>query len=74
MSKLDLIFEAKLIPLNKVWPEIPKANEFRPIAILSHLYKFIELRFIEKLDNYLINKLDPYQVGFVKGQGTSVNI
>ena len=41
--------KAKLVPLNKVLPEIPKDREFRPIIVLSPLYKFLELRFLPKL-------------------------
>ena len=49
MNKLKSIFKARLVPLNKKWPDIPKPDEFRPIAIISHLFKFIELRFMIKL-------------------------
>lgn len=58
MKKLKKIFRAKLVPLNKVWPDIPKQNQFRPIKILSHMYKFLELQFLDKLENYLIDGLD----------------
>ena len=49
MELLQSIFNARLVPLNKVWPAIPNYNEFRPIAILSAMYKFLELRFLPKL-------------------------
>ena len=62
------------MPLNKVWPDIPKADQFRPIVIESPLYKFIELRFYYKLRRYLKFGLDRNQTGFVPGMGTSVNI
>ena len=38
-------FETRLVPLNKVHPKIPKANEFRPIIIQSPILKFLEARF-----------------------------
>jgi len=49
VAKLDQIFEARLVPLNKKYPDIPNHEDFRPIAILSHLYKYMELRFMEKI-------------------------
>ena len=49
----DQIFEARIIPLNKVWPDIPKIDQFRPIIILSHAYKWLELRFLYKIQRYL---------------------
>jgi hypothetical protein len=71
---LERTFEARLVPLNKVWPKTPKADEFRPIVIESPLYKFIEMRFLPSLQNYLTNIMDKNQTGFVSGCGTSVNI
>jgi hypothetical protein len=46
------MFQARLCPLNKVWPNIPLSDEFRPIEVLSPLYKFLELRFLSKLNTY----------------------
>jgi len=46
------------VPLNKEFPNIPKEGKFRPIAILSPLYKFLENRFLKKLEDYLIDRLD----------------
>jgi hypothetical protein len=60
------MFQARLCPLNKVWPNILLSEEFRPIVVLSPLYKFLELRFLSKLDTYLTQKLDRNQIGFVK--------
>lgn len=37
---------ARLIPLNKVHPDLPQSDQFRPITILSSLYKWIETRFL----------------------------
>ena len=50
---LSSIFEARLCPLNKVWPEIPSRAEFRPIVILSPMFKFLEIRFLARLNGYL---------------------
>jgi hypothetical protein len=61
---------ARLIPLNKAYPKLPHHDEFRPIAILGGLYKWLEARFIEKLRTYASNTLDRNQVGFVPGMGT----
>ena len=71
---LEKTFEARLVPLNKVWPDIPKGDEFRPIVIESPMYKYLELRFLPQLRKYLVDKLDKNQTGFVPGCGTSVNI
>ena len=60
------MFEARLCPLNKVWPQIPKNDEFRPIVVLSPLFMFLELRFLSKLNKYLTYQLDRNQIGFVK--------
>lgn len=38
------------------------------------MYKWLELRFLFKLNRYLVYKLDRCQVGFVMGMGTHVNI
>jgi len=66
--------ESRLIPLNKVWPAIPTAPQFRPITILSPVFKWLESRFLPKLNEYLLNKMMKEQTGFVPGFGTHVNI
>jgi hypothetical protein len=58
MENTPEIFKARLVPLNKKWPDIPSKDDFRPIAIISHLYKFLELRFANKLQDYLSNRMD----------------
>jgi hypothetical protein len=74
INRFPRIFEARLIPLNKVWPDIPKEDQFRPIVVLSPIFKWLERRFLPKLQNYLTTRLDRNQTGFVAGMGTSVNI
>lgn len=74
LRQLARIFEARLVPLNKAWPEIPCEDQFRPIVVLSPLYKFLERRFQWKLQRYMKDSLDPHQTGFVSGMGTSVNL
>lgn len=71
---MPLLGAARLIPLNKVYPNIPKREEFRPIVVLSIMYKWLELRFLKKLNDYMVYKMDRNQVGFVRGMGTHVNI
>lgn len=58
-------FQARLIPLNKKWPDIPQEDEFRPIVVYSSLIKWLELRFLPPLQEFLKYKLDKYQIGFV---------
>ena len=48
---------SRLVALNKVWPQIPSRDDFRPITVLSAMYKFMELRFLPKLNNYLVNHM-----------------
>ncbi len=43
------IFEARLIPLNKAYPDIPEEDQFRPLVVLSPAYKWLLLRFFIKL-------------------------
>ena len=64
----------RLIPLNKVHPEIPRPDEMRPIITLSLISKLVESRFREKLENYMTEQMTPCQVGFVRKCGTHVNI
>jgi hypothetical protein len=63
------MFQARLCPINKVWPNIPLSEEFRPIVLLSLLCKFFELRFLSKLIIYFTQKLDRNQ-GLVKSMKT----
>jgi len=67
-------FEARLIPLNKKFPEIPKPDEFRPIIVMSPLVKLLEARLLETLQNYLTTSLHRSQTGFVPGLDIFVNI
>ena len=64
---------ARLIPLNKVWPAIPTAAQFRPITVLCPLFKWLESRFLAKLNDNLVENMMKEQTGFVPGIGTSVN-
>ncbi len=52
-------FEARLVALNKVHPQLPKPNEFRPIIVMSPLLKFLEARFASKLSEYCLNQMQP---------------
>jgi hypothetical protein len=58
IEKLKGCFAARLIPLNKVWPNIPSGEQFRPIAVLSPAFKWLELRFLPRLRTYLTRDLD----------------
>ena len=51
------LYHARLVPLNKANPNKTSSNEFRPIVILSAFYKFIELRFLHKLNKYLSERM-----------------
>ena len=47
-------FEARLVPLNKKHPEVPKPEEFRPIIVMSPLVKLLETKLLPRLQSYLI--------------------
>ena len=64
----------RLIPLNKVAPELPSIDDYRPIVALSPLAKFLEARFLPKLQNYVKNECLPSQTGFVLQCGTFINL
>ena len=66
-------FEARLVPLNKVHPRLPRASECRPIIVTSPFVKVLEARLKDKLDDYMIKKLHCSQIGFVPHNGISVN-
>ena len=74
LNFINLSFRARLIPLNKEYPNIPKFDQFRPIMVLSPLYKFMELRFAPILNRYMLEKMNKSQFGFVKGYGTACNL
>jgi len=77
-NKLKLIksqhFESRLVPLNKVHPQIPSRKDMRPIIITSPLIKLIEAGLMPELTDYLIKDLHRGQTGFVPGFGIFVNI
>ena len=58
-------FEARLIPLNKKWPNIPSKKDFKLIAVQSPLIKWLEARSLPQLQGYLLEKLDKSEIGFV---------
>ena len=55
LSVSQSFFECRLVALNKKFPNIPAKNQFRPIVIVSPLVKFLELRFLPKLKDYMVN-------------------
>jgi len=68
------LFKSRLVALNKAHPHTPRREEFRPIIVSSPIIKVLEARWLNKLQNYLLNKLCPSQTGFVPGQGVFTNI
>ena len=67
-------FESRLIPLNKVHPQIPSRKDMRPIVVTSPIVKLIEAGLLPELSEYLIKNLHHGQTGFVPGFGIFVNI
>ena len=70
----DDTWAARLIPLNKVFPHIPNRTQMRPIMVQSPIIKLIEARFLGKLQEYLVQKLNASQTGFVPTMGIQVNL
>lgn len=65
---------SRLVPLNKVFPNVPTRRQMRPIMVCSILQKILEARFFGKLMDYLQNKMVASQTGFVPGMGIQVNL
>ena len=64
----------RLIPLNKVFPETPTIDQYRPIVALSPVAKILEARIAVKLKYYVKRYCTHSQTGFVQGCGTFINI
>ena len=73
-SLQDVHFEARLIPLNKKHPDVPKPEDFRPIVVMSPLVKLLEARLLNKLQKVLEEDLHRSQTGFVPGLDIYVNL
>ena len=67
-------FNSRLVALNKDFPKTPPVNRIRPIFVMNPIIKFMEARFLPKLQEYLVEKLHRSQVGFVPGQSIFTNI
>jgi len=66
-------FEARLVPLNKVHPRLPRASDCRPIIVTSPIIKLLEAGLKAKLDVYMMKTLHRSQVGFVPHNGIAMN-
>ena len=73
-EELEETWNTRLVPLNKVFPEVPTRKEMRPIAVQSPLIKLLEARFLPEFQRYLNEKLDRSQTGFVQKMGIQVNL
>jgi hypothetical protein len=62
------IFEVRLIPLDTVWTQIPTYLQFWPIIVRSAMHKFMELRLLPKLWEYMINDLSNRLRGYVSNE------
>ena len=70
---LRVHFDQRLLPLNKVHPQVPKPQDCRPIIVSSPLVKLLEVRIKRKLEKYIMENLICCQTGFVPNSGISVN-
>ena len=73
-QELEETWNTRLVPLNKVFPQVPTRKEMRPIAVQSPLVKLLESRFLPDLQKYLNKKLDRSQTGFIRKMGIQVNL
>ncbi len=76
LERFPEIFDSKLVPLNKVHPEIPKVSQMRPIVATNVLFKILELRFSDELHRKFWN-LKGFalsQFGFLRGMNTQAQI
>lgn len=64
--------EAVIIPIRKPGKDPSKPENYRPIALTSHLGKIMERMVTERLTFYFESRelLSPYQSGFRRGRGT----
>ncbi len=62
---IEEFFKVRLVPLNKIHPEIPTDSQFRPNIIMSIIIKLMEARWLPKLQEHLIQRLAPSQTEFV---------
>jgi hypothetical protein len=61
----------RLVPINKVYPKKPTINDYRPIMVMSHRLKFLEICLQDKLKGYVDDKNNlPCQFGFREGHST----
>jgi len=74
LVEMESTWDTRLVPLNKVFPQVPTRTQLRPIVVQSPLVKLMESRFLPKLQEYVTLKLDRSQTGFVPGLSTQVNI
>ncbi len=74
LSGMDSSWDARLVALNKVFPETPTRKQMRPIVVQRSLVKLLEARFLNKVQSYLTNRLDRSQTGFVDKMGIQVNL
>jgi hypothetical protein len=64
-SKNHLI--GRLVCLNKKYPRLPEVKDYRPIVVLSPVYKFIEGFTIRNLKRHARNEISKDQFGFIPG-------
>ncbi|CAD8098795.1 unnamed protein product [Paramecium sonneborni] len=74
LSKYRFTMQMRLIPINKISPNIPNKEQIRPIVVMSHVIKMIELFYEERLKEYVSYYINPEQIGFFQGMGTQIHI
>ena len=76
LEQFPQIFECKLVPLNKVHPQVPTVQQMRPIVATNVLFKILELRFSDELHRKFWNLrgFALSQFGFLRNMSTQAQI
>lgn len=68
-SRSKIHLSGRLIPINKVHPQIPKPSQIRPIVANSCIFKALEHVVSEKLHLIMSTKINYGQIGFRRNFG-----
>ena len=71
-NKYQQLLDCRLIPLNKVYPKVPTPSDMRPIVITNVIYKVMETRFLETLQEkfFALEGIAKSQLGFLPRMST----
>lgn len=73
-EKSFIHLQARLIALDKAYPNIATESQYRPIVITSSIVKILEAYVVPSLRKYGTQRLNRNQVGFILGRSTLDNL